>query len=265
MTQYTDRKNALKTLKTIDENKNEYLIIHYACERFNKETGESPRISSIAIRNFYTGQTTLFALHKTAESMGVKFNEINHSYDKLEKQMLKEYFKYIKDNPKKNWIHWNMRDTNYGFKALEHRYKVLGGKPVEIDDDRKIDLSGLFVDLYGKGYASHPRLESLMEKNHIDTPRDFLTGIQETEKFDEQRFNEIMMSTSRKVDIFSNFLNLAINSKLNVYTRRREWYGTTLKGWWANFRNSAWFVPVSWTLSAIGGALISHIIDQWLK
>lgn len=264
MTQLTDRKKCLKMLDEIDKNKNDYLFVHYACEKFNKETGESPRIASIAIRNFDTGQTQLFALHKSAESLLIPFNEIGDNYDRIEKEMLKEYFKVVGKNLKKIWIHWNMRDTNYGFMALEHRYKVLGGTPKVIDDEQKLDLSNFFVRLYGKGYAAHPRLEKLIGKN-FKKADDFLSGTEEAALFPEHRFNEIMMSTSRKVDIFSNFLNLAINRQLKVYTPKIKWYGTTIKGYWSTFRNSAFFVPISWSFSALGGAIISHLLEKWLK
>ena len=54
------------------------------------------------------------------------------------------------------YMHWNMRDINYGFPAIEHRYRVLGGNPVIIDDDKKLDLARLLIDIYGVGYAGHP-------------------------------------------------------------------------------------------------------------
>jgi hypothetical protein len=65
------------------------------------------------------------------------------------------------------YLHWNMRDINYGFAALEHRYRVLGGGPIVIEDDKKIDLARLLIDVYGVGYAGHPRLVQLLAMNHI--------------------------------------------------------------------------------------------------
>ena len=46
------------------------------------------------------------------------------------------------------WLHWNMRDENYGFYAIERRYQMLEGEPYAISDDRKIDilrLSGIYT------------------------------------------------------------------------------------------------------------------------
>jgi len=55
--------------------------------------------------------------------------------------MLDAYFAFLRTNSERKFIHWNMRDQNYGFRAIEHRYRVLGGDPYIIQDDRKIDLS----------------------------------------------------------------------------------------------------------------------------
>jgi hypothetical protein len=34
---------------------------------------------------------------------------------------------------------------NYGFKAIEHRYSVLGGNPYKIPDEKKIDISRILI------------------------------------------------------------------------------------------------------------------------
>ncbi len=34
------------------------------------------------------------------------------------------------------WVHWNMRDINYGFPGLEHRFRILGGEPYVLDDSK---------------------------------------------------------------------------------------------------------------------------------
>jgi hypothetical protein len=41
--------------------------------------------------------------------------------------MLDGYFAFVEAHRDSTFIHWNMRDENYGFAALEHRYRVLGG------------------------------------------------------------------------------------------------------------------------------------------
>ncbi len=96
-----------------------------------------------------------------------------------------------------------MRDINYGFVAIEHRFRILGGNPVSIAEDRKFDLARTLVDLYGSHYIEHPRLENLMKKNRI-TDRDFLNGKQEAEAFENKDYISLHQSTLRKVDIMAN-------------------------------------------------------------
>lgn len=72
--------------------------------------------------------------------------------------MLQEFFEHARGNQGMKYLHWNMRDINYGFAAVEHRFRVLGGEPFVIADDRKIDLARLLIDIFRVGYAGHPRL-----------------------------------------------------------------------------------------------------------
>ena len=62
--QYKVRKNAISILNEIDKNRAISYIIHYSCGSFTEsETGYSPRITSIAIYNLKSGQTTSFSIH----------------------------------------------------------------------------------------------------------------------------------------------------------------------------------------------------------
>lgn len=198
------------------------LIIHYSCESFyNRSEGKSPRITSLAIRNLNSGQTNSFSIHKIAEQKEIPFSDIENKYNELEKEMLSEFFKFVNSHQHFYWIHWNMRDINYGFSALEHRYKVLGGKPVIISEDKKFDLARFLVDLYGFGYIGHPRMQKLIEKNKI-TKLDFLTGAEESTAFENKEFIKLHQSTLRKVDILSNILKRTHDHKLKTNIRWQQ-------------------------------------------
>lgn len=93
-----------------------------------------------------------------------------------------------------------MRDINYGFAALEHRFRVLGGEPFVLPEGKKFDLARALIALYGVSYTGHPRLTTLIEKNHI-AHRDFLSGQEEADAFDAQDYIKLHQSTLRKVDI----------------------------------------------------------------
>jgi hypothetical protein len=159
-------------------------VVHYSCESFYERTsGTSPRITSIAVRNLGSAQTRSFSIHQMAELRKLSFDKIDQNYDALELEMLRAFFEHVGSYKGAKYLHWNMRDINYGFAALEYRYKVLGGNPIVIDDDKKFDLSRILIDIFGTGYIGHPRIEMLLEKNSIK-PLNFMTGKQEAEAFE---------------------------------------------------------------------------------
>lgn len=213
------RQEAQKIFEQIDKKREIHQIIHYSCESFyNIKDGRTPRITSIAIRNFATGQTHSFSIHKSAEQSHVQLQDIPNRYDELEKQMLDEFFEFFKSYSMYYFIHWNMRDINYGFQAIEHRYKVLGGHPYIVEDSKKIDLAKELIALYGVEYAPHGnfgRLHSLIEINKI-TAKDMLNGQEEANAFDNEEFIKLHQSTLRKVDVMANILERVIDGSLKT-------------------------------------------------
>jgi len=206
------------------------LAIHYSCESFyDRPDGSSPRITSIAVRNLGSGQTVSFSIHQLAErDKKIKDEEIESSYDDLEKKMLKEFYDYVERNRHCIWLHWNMRDVNYGFAALAHRFKVLGGKePSEIPESQLCDLARLLVGLYGVGYIGHPRLARIIEKNKI-SDKDFLTGEDEAKAFINKQYVKLHQSTLRKVDILTNLAERVHDGTLRTNATRSEIYGSEL-------------------------------------
>lgn len=209
-----------------DESHNVW-VIHYSCESFyDRQDGRSPRITSLAVRKLDSGQTSSFSIHQVAERDHVPLGQIETQYDVLEKKMLDEFYTHIGSHRGSKFLHWNMRDINYGFPAIEHRYRVLGGQPVIIDDDKKVDLSRLLIDIYGAGYSGHPRLENLLTMNHI-RPLDFLTGAQEAEAFEQQNFVGLHQSTLRKVDVIANIAGRTYDRHLKTSTSWWQMHGGT--------------------------------------
>jgi hypothetical protein len=219
LTRLRRRREARRGFELIDNKRDMYLVVHYSCESFyDIKDGRTPRITSIAIRNFATGQTHSFSIHKCAEQNHAPFSDITSRYDGLERQMLDEYFDFIKSRHSYSFIHWNMRDVNYGFQAIEHRYKVLGGEPFVIDDSRKFDIARALVYLFGITYVPHGesgRLHGLMKLNNI-TARDILTGKEEAAAFDNKEFIKLHQSTLRKVDVMANILERVLDGSLKT-------------------------------------------------
>lgn len=260
--QYDKHKIARKIFSDIDKNPNNYLVIHYSCESFyDIKDGHTPRITSIAVYDYATAQTDSFSIHKVAEKSHIEISDIESHYDELERSMLDEFFEYAKEHQTYFWIHWNMRDMNYGFKAIEHRYSVLGGVPYKIPDEKKIDLARQLVNCYELKYAPHPRMEKLLELNEIKA-KDYLSGKQEAEAFANREYVKLYMSTLRKVDVFANILNRAINNNLKVKSKWTDIYGISIQGF-LNYCKDTWWIQLLWTLiSMILGGVISVIIGK---
>lgn len=253
---YKKRKLAKQIIEKIFDNKSEYLIIHYSCESFfNIPDGNTPRITSIAVRQVKSSQTKSFSIHKIAELKHMPSTEIKSNYNVLEKEMLDEFYTFLKENKDKKWIHINMRNINYGFEAINHRYKVLGGDSIEIPDTQKIDLAELFIDLYGKQYAPHPRFESLYKMNKI-TMISFLSGKEEAEAFEEERYVALHQSTLRKVDNMFNVLTLCIEQELKINSNFFQIYGLTPAGIFYAAKDN-WFVAM---ILFFAGILASKLI-----
>ena len=222
------QKDARSILDKIFTNASNVWVIHYSCESFyDAPDGRSPRVTSIALRDLADGQTVSFSIHKVAEIKEIPVSDIAEHYDCLEREMLRNFYSHLKKFQQRQYLHWNMRDSNFGFQAIEHRFRVLGGKDAEllaVDDRNKADLSRLLINIYGLGYIDHPRLEKLLEKNNI-TRLDFLTGKQEAEAFKDKEFVKLHLSTLRKVDVLANIAGRAHDRGLKTNTSWWDMHG----------------------------------------
>lgn len=255
------RKKALERFSDIMDNGAHSLVVHYSCESFyDRPQGASPRVTSIAVRNIESGQTDSFSIHQIAERKGHPVDQIDQHYDELEKEMLDEFYDFARSHATHKWVHWNMRDINYGFAAIEHRHKVLGGKPIEIHEGNKLDMARVMVDVYGVGYIGHPRLQKLVEKNRI-TDRDFLTGAEEAEAFEGGEYVKLHLSTLRKVDVMANIAQRFDEGTLRTNATFKEEYGLYPQALVELLREH-WIVGLLGLvvlLIAIAGAIISFI------
>lgn len=206
------------------------LVVHYSCENFyeDKKDGRSPRVTSIAVREFKSGQTWSFSIQLVAERKHVEAVDILSRYDELEKLMLQDFFAFVREHKAHQWVHWNMRDVNYGFPAIEHRYSVLGGHAVAIPDDNKHDLARIVVALYGRRYVGHPRLPNLIAVNKI-TDKGILSGGEEAQKFTDCEYLALHRSTLRKVDVLCNVLERIADGSLKTEAGFFDTYGLSIK------------------------------------
>jgi hypothetical protein len=238
------RNAALEKVSEIERRSDACVVIHYSCEAFfDKKDGKTPRATSIAVRNLKSGQTQSFSIHKIAEQKNVLSNDIAPNFDDLERGMLQEFYSHVETIKHCVFLHWNMRDINYGFQALEHRYKVLGGTPAHIPEDKRYDFSRALIEIYGVTYIGHPRLEKLMAINHV-TSKQFLTGPEEAKAFDEKEFVKLHQSTLRKADILANLFERQADGTLKTNAKWSDTYGISVESLVA-------YIKQHWILSAI--------------
>lgn len=225
------RKNIIKEFDRLEDERASIFIIHYSCESFyDIQDGRTPRITSIAIRNYATGQTKSFSIHCSAEILKIHHNQISsEDLNRLEKHLLDDFFASIANigsMQNVRYVHWNMRDNNYGFSAIEHRYRILEGTPYIIPDDRKFDLARALYTIYGSTYAPNKpngRLHNLCEQNHV-TKMNLLTGKEEAEAFSNKEFTKLHLSTLRKVDIIATILEKTIDGTLKTKASWKDQY-----------------------------------------
>ena len=139
--------------------------------------------------------------------------------------MLEEFFNYARNHEDCTWLHWNMRDANYGFEALEHRFRIHGEDPFVIPELRRFDFARVLTEVYGVNYIGHPRLEMLAKKNGISA-RDFLNGKEEAKAFEDGKYVALHRSTLRKVEIISDIAFRAVEDTLATDAKPMEIHGS---------------------------------------
>lgn len=261
-----ERNEGVELLNKIQKEKSKSFIIHYSCESFITSHGRTPRVTSICIRNLETAQVKSFSIHIQAQFDSLDFNNLTiNQYDTLEKKMLDEFYVYLEQNKDKNWIHWNMRDSNYGFEAIANRYKILGGTPFFLDDDRKFDFPRILGKIYTYGYEKNKpdgRFLNLAHRNGI-SHQDALKGKEEAEAFDNNEFLKLHASTLRKVDILESIIHRAYQNDLKVHASPKKIYGLTIPGIIEIVKNN-WLLILIWTIGFyILGAATEPIIQNW--
>ncbi|WP_443938034.1 hypothetical protein [Pedobacter sp. MW01-1-1] len=245
-----ERKRGIGKITRLKDKKNKSFIIHYSCESFFNLDGRTPRVTSICVKNRFNGSVKTFSIHIHAQILKKDFHQLSdEDYDVVEKKMLKEFFSYIKSYPTYYWIHWNMRNSSYGFEAIGNRYRILGGNPKDLEDEFKIDLSDVLGEIYTFDFELHRpdgQLLNLCKRNRVST-RDALKRREEAEAFDKKEFLKLHMSTSRKVELIDSLLTLEEKGKLKVCSSKVKIYGLSPIGIFEMVRNN-WILFLIWTI-----------------
>jgi len=106
-----------------------------------------------------------------------------------------------------------------------------------VNNSNSLELSAALVELFGDGYISKSRIRKLAERNNL-TMLDFVDGEEEALAFLRKDYALIQRSTIRKVQLLSEFLNLAATSRLKT----DRWEQNAV-AWVANRPWTRWAVP----------------------
>jgi hypothetical protein len=191
--------------------------VHYACQSFySGQQVTSTRVACISLRHVQSGQVTTFSIAKTAELFRMPADAIGDNWNNLERSMLGEFYEFIRMNKGVKLVHWNMRDDTFGFAALEHRFRVLKGRPEEIPEQNRIDLARVLLELYGDTYVKgRAKLKALSRLNKLSMA-DFLNGADEAQALEAGHLRKVQMSTQTKVKLIADLAIMAHDRTLKV-------------------------------------------------
>lgn len=261
-----DRRLGREQIELLKKKDKRTLIIHYSCESFYNLNGRTPRVTTICVKNRGTNTTKTFSIHIQAQLLKKELCCIADSeYDQLEKSMLKEFFKYLKSHATYNWVHWNMKNSSFGFEAIANRYKILGCHPGEIEEHFKIDLQDVLGKIYTYDFEKHDpkgQLLNLAQRNSIST-RDALRGQDEAIAFENKEYLKLHMSTCRKVDIIDRILTLEERNSLKVQIPKYKIYGITLMGIFELIKNSPILIFIWSILAYLVGTAFEPIVQKF--
>jgi hypothetical protein len=159
-------------------------------------------------------------MHTIAEELEIEKSKIDQHFDRIERELLDRFYKFVRDRREKFWIHWNMKNIVFGFEHLEQRYRTLHRQePPAIPVEVRISLNEVLRDRYGSDYAKNPRMLSLMLLNGERDTR-FLDGKEESEAFKRAEFIRMHSSTISKVEFFGYIIQRMNSGRLKVDTNR---------------------------------------------
>jgi hypothetical protein len=263
-----DRRIGQKRISELKEGKSKTLIIHYSCESFFNLQGRTPRVTSIVVKNRDNHTSVSFSIHLMAQIKNRDISNLSdEDFDYVEKEMLKDFYDYQKKHLTYKWVHWNMRNANFGFEAISNRYRILGGHPKQIDDQFKYDLPDTLGLIHTYGFEKHDKpskgqLLNLSIRNRISI-KDALQGAEEAEAFENKNFLILHMSTTRKVEMMDRILTLQEKKKLKTNAWLYQSCGITPSGIIEIVRNN-WILFLVWSIAmAIIGMALEPVVQTW--
>ncbi len=202
-------------------------FVHYACGDMHR-MGELKKmdalkdiviatpVGAIGVYDREGGSSHVFSIHSTKEDMG-DFAQKAERAD-LEYEMLNSFYSYVLQCPEDTlFMHWNMDSDTYGFEAIARRYTQLGGSPVPIPKEMRLNMREFIMAASAEGiYAI---LAELMTTNNL-FKEEMLFGEAESKALEAEKYEAVHRSIAAKIDSIQRLFELFIEGKL-VYDM---WY-----------------------------------------
>lgn len=214
-------------------------------------------------------QTMAFSLKKSAEKYNTDFFEASDDdKDVIEADMLQSFFEYVKDNQEKKWLHWNMKNNNFGFSALEERFETLGGKPFHFEEGKLINISVLLKKKYGRNFAKDSTWNGKMMGKMYDiftlngiTDDSILNGEQEIKEYILKNIMSIEQSVLGKLKAFQTIVEKTSDNELTTRGKvLRDVYGLSIGGVFQYIQDNAILAFLSSILGGVIATVICKII-----
>lgn len=173
------------------------VIIHYECDPFDEP--QAAPVRCIAVQTLIGAHSRRFAVQEGTS----------------ERACLDQFAAYVRKMSPSTWIHWNMRAAYYGFEAIEDRHRQLGGEPVSIPVDGRLNLAEELRAIYGNDYAPHRQLPNLIRMNSISN-RHLLTYNESLAAWGRGDINSFAQSLERKVRAIGEIYMRTINGTLQT-------------------------------------------------
>ena len=263
-------KETNELLEKYASNRTGYVLIHYARQNcFSEIYEKGPRVVSIVVMNMGNEQMLTFSLLKSSENYGVDFFSLtDEEKDNVEYKMLESFYECVERNKDKTWLHWNMKNNNFGFYAINERYKCLGGTPFAFDDAKLVNISDLLKRKYGPNFARDcqwkgeevGKMYDIFSLNKI-TDAKILGGEAEIKEYILKNLLSVEQSVLAKIKALKIIVEKLVN---NVLVTR----GSVLKDVYGIGVNSiARYIQDNATLailSSVFGGIVANIICKLL-
>lgn len=264
-----EHRESNKIISDYVKRKSDYLFIHYARQNcFSDAYEKGPRVVAIGAMNANSEQFVVFSLKKSADKQGKSFFELSDSEkDIIESSMLQDFFEYVENNKDKVWLHWNMKNNNFGFSAIEDRFRMLNGNPIHFEEGKLINISVLLKKKYGINYAKDNiwngktmgRMYDIFILNQI-TDSNILDGEREIIEYIVKNITSIEQSVLGKLKAFKIIMEKTADNVLKCRGNiLKDVYGLNIMGIARYIQDNALLA----LLFSILGGIVATVICHW--